>query len=126
HDETGASVPTGPVTWTVTPSTAASVAADGTVTPHELTTFTVQGTVAGFSGQVLMQALPKQIVVIPEKATMLVGTTQKMRANVLDVNGQPIPNGLVSWSISSEYFDFSPSATIDPTGMLKGLMQARV
>src|SRR5262249_21921500 len=126
YDETGKSLSTGPATWTVAPPTAATVATDGTVTPGVLASFTVTGSVSGMTGQVLMQALPKLILVTPEKATMLVGTTQKMRADVLDVNGQHIPNSPVTWRVTSEYFDFSNSATIDSSGTLTGVMQARV
>ena len=115
-DETGKPLTTGPVAWTVVPSTAASVASDGTVTPRALATFTVRGAVTGVTGEVLMQALPKRIVVTPEKSPMLVGSTQKMHADVLDVNDKPIPNAVVGWRVSSEYFDFSNSATIDSAG----------
>ncbi len=126
YDETGKPRTIGNVAWTVAPSTAASVAPDGTVTPRALATFTVRGTAAGASGEVLMQALPKRIVVTPEKTPMLVGSTQKMRANVLDANDQPIPNAAVGWRVSSDFYDFSNSATIDSTGTLKAVMQARV
>ena len=126
YDETGKTVAPGPVTWTVTPANAASVAPDGTVTPQALTTFTVNATAAGSSGQVLMQSLPKSIAVAPERTPMLVGSVQKMGAAVLDVNGQPIPNAKVSWNISSEYYTFSPAATIDSSGMLTGVRQAKV
>ena len=125
-DETGKALTTGPVAWTVIPSTAASVASDGAVTPRALATFTVRGAAAGLTGEVLMQALPKRIVVIPERTPMLVGGTQKMRADVLDVNDRPIPNAVVNWRVSSEYYDGSSSATIDSAGTLKGVMQARI
>jgi uncharacterized protein (TIGR03437 family) len=126
YDETGKTVATGPVTWTVTPANAASIAPDGTVTPQALMTFTVTATASAASGQVLMQALPKSIVVTPERTPMLVGSTQKMRADVLDVNGQDIANAKVSWNISSDYYTFSPSASIDSSGLLTGMRQARV
>ncbi len=57
---------------------------------------------------------------------MLVGSTQKMRADVLDVNGRPIPNAAVTWRVSSQYYDGTSSATVDASGMLKGVLQARV
>ncbi|HLK49486.1 MAG TPA: IPT/TIG domain-containing protein [Bryobacteraceae bacterium] len=126
YDETGKAIAPGPVSWTVAPANAASVAPDGTVTPQRLTMFTVNAAAAGSSGQVLMQALPKSIAVTPERTPMLVGSTQKMHADVLDVNGQPIPNPGVSWNISSDYYNFSPSATIDSSGVLTGVRQARV
>jgi hypothetical protein len=126
YDENANVIPLGPVTWTVTPPAAASIAADGTLTPLALTTFTVKATVQGFTGTVLMQSLPSQIVVTPQQPTMMVGATQRIQASVLDVNSQPIPNAVVNWSISSELGNGSSSATIDSSGLMKGVYQARV
>ncbi len=125
-DESGVPLPTGAVTWSVIPSTAATVGVDGVVTPLALTTFTVRAQSAGFTGEVRMQVLPKRIAVAPERATMPVGSTQRMRANVMDISDRPIPNATVSWAVSSEFFNFSTSATIDASGMLRAVQQARI
>jgi hypothetical protein len=126
RDETGQVRNMGPVTWTVNPPNAATVQADGTVTPRALQTFTVRASVAGKSGEVRLQARPKRIVVIPESQSMAVGATQKMRADVLDLNDRPIPNAPVQWTVSSQFYSGTASATIDQTGVLKGVNQARV
>jgi hypothetical protein len=126
YDENGNALNPGAITWSVNPSSAATIAADGTITPLALATFTVHGAAAGSSGDVFMQVLPKQILVVPEKPTMLVGSTQKVRADVLDINDKPISNAAVKWSIASESSSFSPSATIDASGTLKAVNQSRV
>jgi hypothetical protein len=126
YDETGKARSAGPVTWSVNPAGAATVAADGTVTPRALRTFTVRGTAAGKSGEVKLQARPKRIVVIPEAPAMIVGSRQKLRAEVLDLNDKPIAGAAVEWAVGNQSGTFTRSATIDASGMLDGLLQARV
>lgn len=125
-DETGQLRAAAGVTWTVNPPEAAVVEADGTVTPRALQIFVVRGTAGGKSGEVKLQARPRRIVVVPETRSMSVGSTQKMRADVLDVDDRPIANARVEWIVSSQFSSSTPSATIDQSGMLKGVMQARV
>jgi hypothetical protein len=72
-----------------------------------------------------MQALPKRIVVTPEKTSMLVGTTQRIRGDVLDASDRPIPNAVVNWRVTSDFYDTS-SATINAAGILTAVMQARI
>ena len=125
-DESGRVLPMGPVTWSVDVPANATVAADGAVTPRAMQSFVVRAAASGLVGEVRMQPVPKQIVVVPESASMTVGATQRMRADVLDVNDRPIPNIPVTWGVTSQYFDFTPSASIDPTGTLTAVTQARV
>lgn len=125
-DETGRALPMGPVTWSVDVPANATVAADGTVTPRAMQSFLVRGSVNGQTGEVRLQPVPKQIVVVPESVSMMVGATQRMRADVLDLNDRPIPNVPVIWSVGNQLWGNTASATIDAAGMLTALMQARV
>ena len=126
YDENGRPRSAGPVTWTVDPAGAATLAADGTVTPRALRNFTVRATAGGRSGEVRLQVRPKRIVVIPEASAMIVGSTQKLRAEVLDLADRPIPGVAVEWGVGNQNTSPTPSASIDQTGLLKGLLRARV
>jgi hypothetical protein len=127
-DENNKPIPTGPPTWTVDVPALATIAADGTVTPRAMQTFVVRGSLNGMTGEVRLQPVPKRIVVIPENASMVVGATQQIRADVIDVNDRPIPGMAVNWSVSSLNFRPTSSATIDQAGMLKasGLAKLQV
>ena len=118
-----------PVTWQVVPSTAAKIAADGTVTPSEFTSFVVRAQANGVSGEVAMQVIPKKIVVKPEAAVMTVGGTQKVRADALDINDAPVPSARLDWSLLNLMggWDRSfPMASIDNAGSLHALVAGRL
>jgi len=118
-----------PVTWSVIPSNAATIAADGTVTPLDFMSFVVQAQAPGITGDLAMQVIPKQIVVKPESATMLVGGRQRVRADILDVNGSPVPSARLTWYVgNSAGYQGSdiPRATIDAAGNLQALVAGQL
>jgi len=126
RDSSGSARSGNAVSWSVIPPEAATVAADGIVTPRALTTFTIRATSGGLTGEVRMQALPKQIRVVPEQAVVAVGSVQRIRAEALDVNDRPIPNPAVQWSIRNQGGGTTSGATIDAGGMMTAAIQSRV
>jgi hypothetical protein len=114
-----------PVTWSVIPSNAATIAADGTVTPLDFMSFVVQAQAPGITGDLTMQVIPKQIVVKPDSDSMTDGGTQKMRAEILDMNNSPVPSARLNWYVvNAAGYQSSdiPRATIDTAGSLHALV----
>jgi hypothetical protein len=126
RDSSGAARSGIAVTWSVNPADAASVGADGTVTPRALTAFTIRAASGGLNAEVRMQALPKQVRVIPEQPVIAVGSTERIRAEALDTNDRPIPNASFQWSIRNQGGGNTSGATIDAAGMMTAAVQSRV
>ncbi|HYR84824.1 MAG TPA: hypothetical protein VE422_12160 [Terriglobia bacterium] len=115
--------------WFVDPPIAGTVAADGTFTPMSLQTLTVSASAGNARGEVRLQVLPKKIVVVPERASMDVGSVQTIRAEALDINDRPIPGTHFIWRLQNllgYWNEDQPLATIDLLGRLQSLAQGRL
>jgi len=86
RDSNGNRLSSRTIAWFIEPAGAASIAADGSITPNRLQAFTARATDvnSGASAEIVLQTLPKKIVVIPERQSMAVGASQMLRAEALD------------------------------------------
>jgi hypothetical protein len=109
----------------VSPPGAGQIDASGNFTASSLMAITVTASDGGLSKQILLQALPKRIVVTADRTSMLVGSTQVMHASALDINDHPIAGTVFQWSLLNvlgAWSDRQPMASIDTGGNLKSLV----
>lgn len=128
RDVQGAELIGKPITWSVIPDGSGTIATDGTITPLQLRNLTIRATSGDVYGDILVQPIPKKIVVTLDEATMTVGSTQRVRAAALDINDRPIPNAPIQWSLSNALGGDSNNmmASIDSLGNLRSLVAGRV
>ena len=131
RDSNGNRLSSRTIAWFIEPAGAASIAADGSITPNRLQAFTARATDvnSGASAEIVLQTLPKKIVVIPERQSMAVGASQMLRAEALDINDRPIPGVTFTWRLTNlaGYWDSNyPMARIDAAGRLTSLVQGRL
>ena len=100
-DSTGTALPGRPVTWTSSAPSTASVSSNGLVTGLFPGTVTITATSEGKSAtaQVTVTLIPVNIVqIIPSSATISVGRTAGLVAQLLDASGAPLAGRTVTWS----------------------------
>ncbi len=100
-DSTGTALPGRPVTWTSSAPSTASVSSNGLVTGLFPGTVTITATSEGKSGtaQVSVTLIPvNSIQIIPSSATISVGKTAGLIAQLLDAAGAPLAGRTVTWS----------------------------
>lgn len=117
-DQYGASIATGPVTWTVNSGTA-TVTANGVVTGASAGQAVVTATAGGKSGQAVVTVLatPVLTALTVSIAPFAIQVGQTAQASVVgtDQFGAPIAVGAVIWSSSSG------AASVSATGVVIGL-----
>jgi hypothetical protein len=129
RDSFGNPLPLAPITWTVEPSSAATIAADGTVTARQLTVVIFRAVSGSVRSEISIQFLPKRIVVTPQRDTMTVGSTQIIRAEAMDVNDRSIAGTVFRWTMTNllrGWNNDNPMATIDGGGQMRALVQGQV
>src|SRR5574341_842406 len=62
----------------------------------------------------MLQAAQPRVVVTPAQPTVVAGDTLRLRAQVVDASGQPIPNVRVRFQIGGPSFE----GTVDSTGLV--------
>jgi hypothetical protein len=128
-DGFGNLLPQAVVNWTVDPPAAATIAADGTVTPRQLQTVVFRALSGNAQGEIAIQLLPKRIVVTPQRSTMIVGSTQVVRAEAMDIDDRPIIGTAFRWTMTNlaRFWDNNnPMATIDGAGQMRALVQGKI
>jgi hypothetical protein len=100
-DSFGNLLPQATVNWTIDPPAAATITADGTVTPRLLQTVVFRALSGNVQGEIGIQFLPKRIVVTPQRGTMIVGSTQSVRAEAMDLGDRPIPGTVFRWTMTN-------------------------
>jgi hypothetical protein len=106
-DSTGTAIPSAQFTWTVSDKSVFTVDPKGVVQAIGLGWADITAATTGASGNIRLQAVPSGIVVKPANQTVTAGDSLQYSADVLDVNGNPIPNVPLQWRV------FGPNAGQD-------------
>src|SRR5581483_2837451 len=97
--------------------------------PRLLMDFIVRGRAGNQQSEVLMQALPKRIVVKTQSDTMTVGSIQPVQATAFDINDQPIATAQLKWRLSNAGNNWdlnNPMAEIDASGRLHSMVAGQL
>jgi Bacterial Ig-like domain (group 2) len=98
YDSSGAPIPSAQFTWTVSDRTVFTVDSKGLVQAIGLGWADITAA-TGASGTVRLQAVPSNIIVKPANQTVTAGDSLQYSADVLDVNGDPVPNVSLQWRV---------------------------
>ncbi len=118
YDNNNAQIPGAVVTWSSNRPAVATVSATGLVTAvmNGLATITTRSGSASQSAviTVTIPVIPQSITIEPTTATLMaIGETVQLNATVLDQNGQPIEDAVVSWESDNESV-----STVDTKGLV--------
>ena len=99
YDSTGAPIPSAQFTWTVSDRSVFTIDAKGVVQAIGLGWADITAAATGASGTLRLQSVPSNIVVKPANQTITAGDSLQYSADVLDVNGNPVPNVSLQWRV---------------------------
>jgi hypothetical protein len=97
YDNNGAPIPSAQFTWTVSDRSVFTVDSKGVVQAIGIGWADITGATAGASGNIRLQSVPSNIIVKPANQTITAGDSLQYSADVLDVNGDPVPNVSLQW-----------------------------
>ncbi|MDE3126689.1 MAG: Ig-like domain-containing protein [Gemmatimonadota bacterium] len=119
HDQNGATIATGTVSWSAGTPSVASVTGAGVVTGLAAGTTTVVATSGAIQGQATLTVAPvpvAQVTVTPAAASIAVGPAQLLTAIAKDASGAALSGRAVTWTSSNV-----ATATVDSTGLVHGV-----
>jgi hypothetical protein len=107
YDSTGNPISSAAFTWTVSDKSVLSVDSKGVIQALALGWSDVTAATNGASGTLRVQVLPLRIDVKPANQTIVAGESVQYSADVIDANGDPVPNVNLQWRV------FGPNAGQD-------------
>src|SRR6185503_14474051 len=118
-DQTGATIPSGGVTWSSSNTVVATIDSTGVITALSPGTTTITGRIDGHSGQATftVTTVPVASVSIsPANVSLNIGGTQLMSVTVRDASGNTLTGRQVTWSSSDP-----TKASVSPTGTVQAI-----
>ena len=122
RDQNGVAVPNAAFTWAVNQPAMASVSPSGIVTTKGLGTIRVTARAGNVTGEAAFQTVPLRLEVLGPD-TLTVGSTARYSAYFYDVNGNPIPNVAIQWSLLNERQGTSSLGRIDAGGQVTAVAE---
>ena len=101
RDADGNPRPASPVTWTVNNSNLASITSTGELRPLTLGIVRVTARAGSLAAEIPIQALPREVRIIPASASLTLGATQQFRAEAVDANGAVMPSVTWTWQANN-------------------------
>lgn len=118
-DQTGASIATGPITWSTSSSAIGSVSASGVVTAIGLGQAQVIASAGGKQGQALLTVVQVPVATVslaPATASLPVGGTTSLTITVRDASNAVLTGRSVTWTSSNPAV-----ATVSASGVVSGI-----
>ena len=118
YDSSGAPISSAQFTWTVSDRTVFTIDSKGLVQAIGLGWADITAAATGASGTIRLQAVPKNIIVKPANQTITAGDSLQYSADVLDVNGDPIPNVSLQWRVNGPNAGQDNVIQVDDNGLV--------
>ncbi len=115
RDQTGQPIPGAVLTWAVNQPSMATISTSGLVSTRGLGTIRVTARSGSVTGEAAFQTIPLRLEVLGPD-TLTVGSSARYSAFFYDVNGVPIPNVPLQWSLLNERQSTSYLGSINTTG----------
>jgi hypothetical protein len=115
-DQNGASIGTGPVSWSSSVPAVASIDAAGLVAGLAPGRTQIVAAAGGKQGQAAVTVVPvavASLTIVPPTATLVAGATSQLTATPLDAAGHPLPGRAIAWTSSD-----SSKARVSVTGLV--------
>src|SRR5262249_4071249 len=121
RDSSGRPLPNASCTWSRSGNSIFTVNSSGVATAPSLGIGDIAATCANVTNTVRLQSIPSAIVVTPAEKQINVGDTLSYSAQVLDVNGNAVPNVPLTWNVIGEDGNNTASVFITSAGGGTGL-----
>ena len=115
RDQAGQPIPNAALTWAVNQPAMATVSTSGLVSTKGLGTIRVTARSGSVTGEAAFQTIPLRLEVLGPD-TLTIGSAARYAAYFYDVNGVPIPNVPLTWSLLNERLGTSFLGKIDTSG----------
>ena len=116
YDASGNAISSAAFTWSVSDKNVLSVDSKGVITALALGWSDVTANSSGVNGTLRVQVVPLRIDVKPANATVVAGESVQYSADVIDANGNAVPNVNLQWRVYGPNAGSDNVIFVDGTG----------